>query len=360
MCYYKLDYYDVSDEVLAAYLAEYADSPIALNLKACNHFRQYDGREALKELRNIKNLEGGIGALVKHNQVVFQSGEGALQVFPPLVGVLPEARLNLSIYYLKNGDIEEAHNLMKDVEPSLPPEHIIKGVTHLMMAELDGNKENIKQAQLYFQAVGQSQQEMDTIPGRQCMASCYFLSKQWDDVLLYLSSIKAYFTNDDTFNFNYGQALAKRQKWEEAEDVFLQVRSEKIQSEFAYISWLTKCFIMNGKPSQAWENYLKTDSNSGTFTILSMIAADCYRTGQFYYAAKAYDVLERLDPSPEYWEGKRGACIGWFQRIIAEKEPRDSLTDLILMLRNTNNREVDYLVMTMNNWAKENGANLDY
>jgi len=76
---------------------------------------------------------------------------------------------------------------------------------------------------------------------------------------------------------------------------------------------------MNGKPSQAWENYLKTDSNSGTFTILSMIAADCYRTGQFYYAAKAYDVLERLDPSPEYWEGKRGACIGWFQRIIAEK-----------------------------------------
>ena len=126
MCYYKLDYYDVSDEVLAAYLAEYSDSPIALNLKACNHFRQYDGREALKELRNIKNLEGGIGALVKHNQVVFQSGEGALQVFPPLVGVLPEARLNLSIYYLKNGDIEEAHNLMKDVEPSLPPEHIIK------------------------------------------------------------------------------------------------------------------------------------------------------------------------------------------------------------------------------------------
>ena len=98
-----------------------------------------------------------------------------------------------------------------------------------------------------------------------------------------------------------------------------------------------------------------------------MIATDCYITGQFYYAAKAFDVLERLDPNPEYWEGKlhrimrrfsefsqnflfpishfslflgkRGACIGWFQRIIAGKEPKDSLTDLILMLRNTNNRE---------------------
>ena len=54
----------------------------------------------------------------------------------------------------------------------------------------------------------------------------------------------------------------------------------------------------------------------------SMIANDCYRTGQFYYAAKAFDVLERLDPNPEYWEGKRGACIGWFQRVVADKEPK--------------------------------------
>ena len=50
--------------------------------------------------------------------------------------------------------------------------------------------------------------ECDTIPGRQCMAACFFLLKQFDDVLLYLNSIKSYFYNDDTFNFNYGQAKA--------------------------------------------------------------------------------------------------------------------------------------------------------
>lgn len=33
--------------------------------------------------------------------VVFRSGESALQVLPPLVDVIPEARLNLVIYYLK-------------------------------------------------------------------------------------------------------------------------------------------------------------------------------------------------------------------------------------------------------------------
>lgn len=48
----------------------------------------------------------------------------------------------------------------------------------------------------------------------------------------------------------------------------------------------------------------------------------CRQMGQFYYAAKAFDVLERLDPNPEYWEGKRGACVGIFQMIIAGHEPR--------------------------------------
>ena len=33
--------------------------------------------------------------------------------------------------------------------------------------------------------------------------------------------------------------------------------------------------------------------------------------------SKAFDMLERLDPNPEYWEGKRGACVGVFQMIIA-------------------------------------------
>jgi len=44
--------------------------------------------------------------------------------------------------------------------------------------------------------------------------------------------------------------------------------------------------------------------------------------GLFYYAAKAFDVLERLDPNPEYWEGKRGACVGVFQMIIAGHESK--------------------------------------
>lgn len=45
----------------------------------------------------------------------------------------------------------------------------------------------MKQAQQYFHLVGSSQTECDTIPGRQCMASCFFLVKQFEDVLIYLT-----------------------------------------------------------------------------------------------------------------------------------------------------------------------------
>ena len=76
--------------------------------------------------------------------------------------------------------------------------------------------------------------------------------------------------------------------------------------------------------------------------------------GQFYYSAKAFDMLERLDPNPEYWEGKRGAAIGLFQMIIAGREERQALVDVVQMLKNTSNPQVDHIVKVLKKWAKEN------
>lgn len=63
----------------------------------------------------------------------------------------------------------------------------------------------IENGQNLFNIVGSSSSECDTIPGRQCMASSLFLEGRYDEVSLYLSSIKSYFSNDDSFNFNFAQ-----------------------------------------------------------------------------------------------------------------------------------------------------------
>lgn len=82
MCYFKLDIYDVSLEILAVYLQSFPDSVIGINLKACNHFRLYNGKAAEQELRVLQEKGINLQAhdLIRHNLVVFSNGDQALQV----------------------------------------------------------------------------------------------------------------------------------------------------------------------------------------------------------------------------------------------------------------------------------------
>jgi intraflagellar transport protein 56 len=293
---------------------------------------------------------------MRHNLVVFRNGEGALRVLPPLLGVLPEARLNLVIYHLRNGAVADAYALIKDVEPSSPQEYILKAVVNASVGQRTGSREHLKQAQQYFSLVGGSPTECDTIPGRQAMASCFFLLRQFEDVNIYLSSIKPYLYADDDFNWNYGITLAAIGDYKGAEETLSLLAGKDASREYAYTAWLARCFIMNRKPRQAWELYLRMDTSPESLSLLQLIANDCYRTGAFYWAAKAFDVLERLEPDPEYWEGKRGACVGVFQAVVAGQESRESLRDVVAMLRNTANAQVEYITRVIERWAAKNGG----
>ena len=47
-------------------------------------------------------------------------------MLPQLGDVPPEARLNLVIHHLRHGEVGEAFNLIKDMEPTTPQEYILK------------------------------------------------------------------------------------------------------------------------------------------------------------------------------------------------------------------------------------------
>lgn len=176
MCYFKSDYYDVSLELLAVYLASHPDSFFASNLKACNQYRLYSGYEALQVIEDFKRkypkhpcaqksganemLDAmGIREVADHNSVVFQESNGladsstaaaAVAILKPLIGQIDEAPMNLALFYLQHREYQLAFELVEDMEPSTPSECIIKGILHAVIGEQTHSKEHVFLAEKYF------------------------------------------------------------------------------------------------------------------------------------------------------------------------------------------------------------------
>lgn len=79
--------------------------------------------------------------------------------------------------------------------------------------------------------------------------------------------------------------------------------------------------IMNNKPQAAWDLYASLPPSSPySSPLLSLLANETYRRGQFWTSLKAFDLLEAANPLAEHWEGKRGACAGLLQLIMMRDE----------------------------------------
>ncbi|VDN60564.1 unnamed protein product [Dracunculus medinensis] len=335
------------------------------------------------------------------NPVVFRDGDGALQILPALIENIPEARLNLIIFHLKRDDVQSAFNLAIGLKAETPQEYLLKAITYCITGYEKSSNKHLETAREYFKVVGESAAECvkfqffyfheliayssysdmhkpghewqilknisneyfqtnkpieisDTIAGRQAMASAYFLMEQFDKVLIYLNSIKTYFYNDDIFNFNIGQALLACGNSIEAESSLLLVANELLKKQFPYIFSLARSYIFNGKAAQAWQISTRMKQSAENFFILRMIANDCYKIEEYYYSAKAFDAMERIEPNPEYWEGKRGAVVGLFKLVSEQKAPPEQLKEALVLLEKSRHPQVEQIANAIRKYCKHN------
>ncbi|KAF0754921.1 hypothetical protein AaE_005144 [Aphanomyces astaci] len=271
MCYYHLEYFDISSELLATYLATSdGHSNVAKNLLACNTFHLVDGVAAEKSLH--LHLPQPLGdttsrghALVEHNVVVFRQGDVGLRLWPPLLGTVPEAKLNLALFHIKHDTFEKAFDLLDTFEPAQPIAYILKAIVHMWMGQqqVETNQahhnittptnEHLFLSEKFFETVGAAPSECDTIRGRQAMASMYMLRNEMAD---------------------------------------------------------------------------------------------------YYFAAKSFDVLERVDPDPEFWEAKRGACVGYFHKAVSGKCDATKLVEVLNMLEGSKHNQGKVMARTLRTYCE--------
>ena len=222
-----------------------------------------------------------------------------------------------------------------------------------MYGQMKKNPEIIKQAQEYYKLIGTSASECDTVIGRQCIASCMFLQKQFEDVALYLNTIKEFMSTDDDFNYNFGVTNAILGKYNEAETYLAKITNEKIQGEYLYVAWLAKVYIINGKVENAWNLYLEMDTSNETLTLLRLIGNEAYLYGHYYYALKAFDILERLD-NEEHTAAKAGSAAGVFKDYLTSKDTQEHLEETVQILKASNKHpSLESVLRTIENFLGE-------
>ena len=357
MCEYRQEAYDAALESIQRYLSFHPQSLTATNLKACCVFQLYDGPTARAELKRLANLATSSSLcndhdLLRHNACVFTEGEGALTVFPPLCDHLTESRANLVCCLLRSGAEEEALRVARQMHAKQARDIAVKSAALAQFGVKRNRPELVKEAKTLLSTLSSGQKFADTLLGRQCAALFFLLERNFQDAVNYLQSIRPYLASDERYNWNLGIALAHSGDYAAAAKVFSLITDDNATS------WICRCLIRSGDAAVAWDMFDKLDSPEQGLTILPIIANECYSLGHYYYAMKAFDALERMDHSPQFWYGKRGAACGVFREAVLTRDG-GHLSEVIKLLSLSPGPEAGKIVAQIQKWAIENRVDVN-
>ena len=357
MCQFKLDQFDESNASVDQYLEVNSDSAVGLNVKACAYLRLFDPEIAESQLLQIRKFSSAsytfIDSLIKHNIVVFHNGEDGFTVLPQLVNSLPEARFNLAVLYMRENNAMEAFNLLQSFQPIDINESILKATVLLAYGQLNADAAMIEEANSIFADIGDMDVIRDTVPGRECLATSKFILGDYEESLRVLQTIEQGAGDLDEFNYNKAMALAALSRWAEAERYFLLVKNPQYTKELFYTSWLCRCYIKNKKPESAWNLYIEATQTEDAKTLLQIISTDCYESGAYYYAMRAYDVLSKFEGDAVSREGMIASAVGVFRGILSQKESADKLSEVLAAL--SSEPEAEATLNTIQEYIESSG-----
>ena len=119
---------------------------------------------------------------------------------------------------------------------------------------------------------------------------------------------------------------------------------------------------MNGKAQKAWDLKSSTtlDNEQDFKYLLELIANDCYRTGEFIVAAKAFDALYDIDRE-SYVNPLIGACVGAFrdtgigrnQKGLNSFQTESEISEVLSILsKHADDKRVNNLISTIQKCKK--------
>jgi intraflagellar transport protein 56 len=168
-----------------------------------------------------------------------------------------------------------------------------------------------------------------------------------------LQTVEEYLKDLDEFNYNKGMTLASLSRWAEAERCLLAVKNPLYTQDMHYISWLCRCYIRTKKIDQAWRLYVDATTTEMSKALLHIIASDCYCTGSYYYAMRAYDAMSKYEGNPAYKEGLIASAVGVFRGVLTRKLPAEKLGEIISIL--SGEPEAAQALQSIKQYAQEVG-----
>ncbi|KAL0238831.1 hypothetical protein PCE1_004522 [Barthelona sp. PCE] len=351
ICYFKLGYSDVASDMIRIYLQRVPDSLTAINLRACVDFKLFGARAALDDMEELL-VHQATHPTVLNNVAVFRGGKKGQQVWSGIKHNSVEARVNLAIVLVRQGAIEEAHNVLTQFstvfDQYVPAFQLVKSSVLSSLGQQKQESQLLETARNEFHALGSSKRVANTVIGRQSMASYHILTGNFGQAVRFLRSIESYCSGEQGFHANYGIALGACAQFTEAVE-----HLEKCDEPPKL--WYARCLIQVDRADDAWKIY---ENNSGDMTpkevttMLLLLGNDCFTAGHFLESAKAFSVLLAQDDSHDNWTAFRAAIAGAFRKIVYSEMQPKYLGVIVALLEGSRKPKALSMANSMRDWAE--------